>query len=67
MGTNGVAVPSQYQQPTGYANVATNSSTARDQQTRLNFQVDSTFYVTAAGQHTIKGGAQMDRVGNNVL
>ena len=67
VGTNGVAVPASYQHPTGFANIVTNTSTARDIQSRLNFQVDSTFYVTAAGQHTIKGGFQFDRVGNDVL
>ena len=60
-------MPAQYQHRTGYSNVFTNSSTTRDEQTRLNFQVDSTFYVNAGGQHTVKGGVQLDRVGNNVL
>ena len=67
VGDNGVPVPPQYQHPSGYSDLATNSSTTRDQQTRLNFQVDSTFYVNAGGQHTIKGGFQYDHVGNNVL
>jgi hypothetical protein len=67
VGTNGIPVPPQYQHPTGWANISTNSSTTRDQQTRLNFQVDSTFYFTAGGQHTVKGGFQIDDVGNNVL
>jgi hypothetical protein len=67
VGTNGVAVPASYQHPTGWSNIVTNSSTTRDQQTRLSFQLDSTFYVNAGGQHTIKGGIQFDRVGNNVL
>ena len=67
VGTNGVAVPAAYQHPTGYSSIATNFATTRDQQTRLNFQVDSTLYVNAGGQHTIKGGVQIDHVGNNVL
>jgi hypothetical protein len=64
---NAPCVPPAYQRPTGFSSLATNTGTTRDQQTRLNFQVDSTFYVTAAGQHTIKGGVQYDHVGNNVL
>ena len=60
-------VPAQYQHGSGYANVFTNNSTTRDQQTRLNFQVDSTYYANFGGQHTFKGGVQLDRVGNNVL
>jgi hypothetical protein len=64
---NAPCVPPQYQHPSGYADIATNSATTRDQQTRLNFQVDSTFYFNAGGQHTLKGGVQIDHVGNNVL
>ena len=67
VGLNGVAVPAAFQQPTGFSNLATNSATTRDQQTRLNFQLDSTLYVSAGGQHTIKAGVQFDHVGNNVL
>ena len=60
-------VPPEYQHPSGYSSIATNSSTTRDEQTRLNFQVDSTVYFNAGGQHTLKGGVQIDHVGNNVL
>ena len=51
----GVAVPT-LQHATGFASVPTNTSTARDQQTRLTFQVDATWYGNLGGQHTIKGG-----------
>ena len=67
VGTNGVPVPPQYQQAVNYSNVFTNSSSTFDEQTRLNFQVDSTFYFNAGGQHTLKGGFQLDQLGNNVL
>ncbi|MBP7568580.1 MAG: TonB-dependent receptor [Acidobacteria bacterium] len=60
-------VPEQYQHGSLYSNVFTNNSTTRDQQTRLNFQLDSTYYANFGGQHTFKGGVQVDRVGNNVL
>ena len=39
----------------------------RDQQTRLYFQADGTTYANFAGQHQIKFGVQVDRIGNNVL
>lgn len=67
VGLNGVTVPSQFQFGAGYQNILTNSATIYDEQTRLNFQVDSTYYGNFGGQHTIKGGVQFDRVGNNVL
>jgi len=60
-------VPSNFQAASGFSNVFTNNSTARDAQTRAFFQTDATFYVNAAGQHTFKGGVQVDRVGNDVL
>ena len=67
VGLDGTPVPLQYQKAGGYANIATNRATTRDQQTRMNFQVDSTYYGNFGGQHTIKGGVQWDRVGNDVL
>ena len=38
----------------------------RDVQDRLGFQADGTWYVRAAGQHTLKAGVQFDRIGNDV-
>ncbi len=67
VGTNGVPVPPAYQHPTGYNSIFTNTSSKYDEQTRLNFQIDSTFYFNAGGQHTVKGGFQLDALGNNVL
>ena len=67
VGLDGTTVPSQYQRATGYATVPTNSSTAFDQQTRFNFQVDSTVYFNMGGQHTVKGGVQIDQLGNDVI
>jgi hypothetical protein len=60
-------VPSAFQSAAGFASVPTNNSATRDAQTRAFFQTDATFYVNAAGQHTFKGGVQVDRVGNDVL
>ena len=44
------------------SNIPTNNVTDFDKQERLSFQVDDTWYVTSAGQHTIKGGFQVDRL-----
>ncbi len=59
-------VPVAMQNATGFASIPTNSSTAYDKQTRLAFQLDGTWYGRLAGQHTIKGGVQIDRLGNDV-
>ena len=69
VGTNGVAVPPQYWQGAGFSSFPAGSAFAydHDQQTRLNFQVDGTWYLSMGGEHQIKGGVQIDRVGNDVL
>lgn len=69
VGTNGVAVPASLQRGANFSSVPAGASTSytRDQQKRLNFQADATWYKKAAGQHQIKGGVQFDNIGNNVL
>lgn len=59
-------VPSEFQRSTGFRNVSTNFETRKDEKTRLNFQADATYYANFGGQHTFKGGVQVDRIGNNV-
>lgn len=68
VGTNGVAVPPQFQQGAGFSTFPAAAAFAynRDQQTRLSFQADGTWYANLAGQHTFKGGVQIDRLGNDV-
>ena len=44
-----------------------NLKVTRDQQTRLYFQADGTTYANFGGQHQLKFGVQVDRIGNNVL
>ncbi len=68
VGTNGVAVPAQFQQGAGFSSFPAGAAFAydRDQQKRLNFQADGTWYATAAGQHQFKAGVQVDRIGNDV-
>ena len=60
-------VPASLQRSSGFSSVPSNSLVERDQQTRLNFQADGTYYANAGGQHQLKFGAQYDRLGNNVL
>jgi hypothetical protein len=60
-------VPAAFQAAQNYSNIFTNSSTTFDKMSRGFFQADSTFYVNAAGQHTFKGGVQVDHVVNDVL
>lgn len=59
-------VPAAFQRATGFRNVSTNFETRKDEKTRLNFQADTTYYASFGGQHTFKGGVQVDRIGNNV-
>ena len=60
-------VPANLRRSSGFQNVPDNNKTVRDQQTRLYFQADGTWYGNAAGSHQLKFGLQADRLGNNVL
>ncbi len=68
VGNIGMAgVPDNLQQATNFVNVPTNTATTFDKQKRLSFQADATWYGSLAGQHTLKGGVQLDRIANDVL
>jgi hypothetical protein len=60
-------VPAQYQHPTNYTNIPNNRSVTRNVLSRTQFQFDGTYYGSFAGSHTMKGGIQFDRIGNDVL
>jgi outer membrane receptor protein involved in Fe transport len=60
-------VPPQWQQLNGYQNVTTNSGTTRNEQSRFQLQYDTTFFFSGGGEHQMKVGVQMDRLGLNVL
>ncbi len=60
-------VPANLQIPAGYTSIPSNTKTVRDQQTRAYFQADATTYASFGGEHQLKFGMQVDRVGNNVL
>lgn len=59
-------VPTSLQRTSAATNVITNQAVDFDRQQRLSAQVDSTLYLTKGGQHTIKGGFQIDRLSNSV-
>ena len=50
----------------GFANIAPNTLSQYDQQTRAYFQGDGTWYAKGGGDHQIKFGVQADRLGNKV-
>lgn len=60
-------VPENLRRSSGFQNIPSNRKSTRDQQTRLYFQADGTWYGNAAGAHQVKFGFQADRLGNNVL
>ncbi len=49
-----------------FADLLTNSSVANDNQNRLSFSADGTYYAELGGRHTFKGGVQFIRIGNQV-
>lgn len=59
-------VPASLQRTSGAVNVPLNDAVDFDIQQRLAVQVDASWFLSAAGQHTIKGGVQMDRLANSV-
>jgi hypothetical protein len=60
-------VPPAYQQGRGYRNAPTNLGWDREKQGHLGLQWDSTFFFSAAGQHQLKAGVQVDRRTLDVL
>jgi hypothetical protein len=60
-------VPPEYQQSRLYANVPTNYAVDRAKGPHLGLQLDGTFFLSAAGEHQVKGGVQLDRVGLDAL
>ena len=53
-------------QSAGYTNILTNQAISKDKYSRIGWTGDSTFFVNAAGQHTVKGGVQFERIENDV-
>jgi hypothetical protein len=61
------ALPSQYRVPSGFvSDVLVTDATAKDQYKRDYISVDATWFLTAAGEHQIKGGYQTEKIYNDV-
>jgi hypothetical protein len=67
VGTNGVPVPANLQRGTNFTSVLSNTAVDHDKLARSQYQVDATWFGRFAGQHSIKGGVQIDRRTNDVL
>ena len=50
----------------GFSSLLTNRARAKDIYSRIGGSADATFYATAAGQHTFKGGVQIEHISNDV-
>ena len=50
----------------GYNSVITNQARTKDKYWRYGATADVSLYVNALGQHTLKGGVQFERIGNDV-
>lgn len=59
-------VPAQFQNPTGFRTFGTNFAINENKYGRVNAQADATYYANFGGQHTFKGGVQVDRLSNSV-
>jgi hypothetical protein len=59
-------VPEALQQVGGFQTDISNDVSNVDRLSRVNAQIDATLFGRAAGQHTLKGGLQLDRRSNDV-
>jgi carboxypeptidase family protein len=59
-------VPSSLQQVVGFQTDLSNDVSQVDRLSRVNAQVDATYFGSLAGQHTLKAGLQFDRRSNDV-
>ncbi len=60
-------IPANLQQVNGYADFPSSSQTVFDDFLRNTITADVTYYASRWGSHTIKGGAQFERIGNDRL
>jgi hypothetical protein len=59
-------VPASLQQVGGFQTDLSNDVSRIDRLSRVNAQVDATYFGSLAGQHTLKAGLQIDRRSNDV-
>ena len=57
-------VPADLIQPSGYVDNPSTSKTVTDKQDRLSFSATGTWFKRAFGEHAIKGGVRLERIGN---
>ena len=60
-------IPASLQQVSGYSDTQASGRQVRDTFTRTNVNADISKYFSWMGQHTLKGGVQVERLGNDVL
>ena len=59
-------IPAGLQQVNGYVDDIASSKIYKDDYSRVTLNSDATYYARWLGQHTIKGGFQYERLGNDV-
>jgi Carboxypeptidase regulatory-like domain/TonB-dependent Receptor Plug Domain len=57
-------VPGDLNQPSGYSDNRSSSKTVTDKQDRFYINATGNWYKQAKGQHSIKAGARLERIGN---
>ena len=60
-------IPASFVRPAGYNSVPTNRASVRDRYDRLTAQADGTYFFSAGGQHTVKGGIVFEQYKNDVF
>ena len=60
-------IPTNLQQPNGYADGIVNSRAVRDDYSRFGISSDLTYFANWRGTHSLKGGFQYERLANDVL
>jgi TonB dependent receptor/Carboxypeptidase regulatory-like domain len=60
-------IPASLRQLNGYSDNPVSTRNARDKFGRFGVNVDSTYYASFKGQHTLKAGLQWERLSNDVL
>jgi len=61
------AIPDPFRRVAGFSSsVLVTDATAKNEYTRDSIGADATYYMTAGGEHQIKGGLQSELIGNDV-
>jgi hypothetical protein len=60
-------VPASLQHPIGYTSIQSNNAVTQDTVTRTFIQADATWFFHAGGDHSLKGGVQVDRRAEDIV